>query len=581
MRECYMASKYPQSVLDSLKEYSEMYKLNTQEYKNLMSRIEKIPSSVMEKLEILNKGKTNLDKGSVVVVRLPTAKGKVTHAYIALTGTPRIQGDKGEIPILDLHALNVVEENPMDSIRKIPTSDKRSENETNTQGMFVISEEMLKPKKEEPEEIEILDTPKRVVKKKAPKKEEIVEKKPTAKKKETKKVKSEEIIEIPDPEEMKKSHQKILETAKKIKEDKEKEKEREEERKLEEAYNKMRFACVSKIHGMGYSKKEAESLCDDFDDILHEHASSAVIKKTPTAVEEYVRLLTDKVIPARVSKPKKTRPFEPIKHITPEETLPTVPYANPEGLLEMACLWLMGRYNQPMDRGYTLCEERRADIRRLARAMSEGKMSLITATRELENLIVEKSSLTTVISGYQEKREEDQIKLAEEKRRKVSAKTKEEAVLGAFSDKLFGKASTKAGYAARSELQKRASEKLERMIGTSTREISVQLKGKAAIILEFQCYKSTGLDKTECFREYISGMKDHYGFALTEIPNGWAAHFQANVLPGGDIVMIHNGKEYRNFLKMVDEIKDEYEKPQHVLVWVNSFVDKSEYSRIL
>lgn len=211
--------------------------------------------------------------------------------------------------------------------------------------------------------------------------------------------------------------------------------------------------------------------------------------------------------------------------------------------------------------------------------MGEGRMDLIKATKELENIIIEKSQLTTVMSGYEEERGEgakEQIKLSEEKRRKISSKSKEEAVINSFKE-----TTTKMGYSARSELQRRASEKLERMIGTSTREISVQLKGKAAIILEFQCYKAMGLDKTGCFREYINNIQNDYGFNLVEIPNGWAAHFQANALPGGDILMTHYGKEYRNFLGMVDKIKDEYEKPQHVLVWVNSFIDKSEYNRIL
>lgn len=576
-----MAS-YPKSVMDSLKEYSEKYSLNTQDYKDLMNRIEKIPVNSLEKLEIYNKGKTNVEKGSIIVVRVPTTKGTSTRAYVALSGMPTISGKDGKLPVLDLHSLNILEDPAIDSIQSIPTSDDKKTNETNTQGFYVLSNLgiriMEQKKKEEEAPLEIYDAPKKESKKKAVKKKETPEKE-KSKKQPQRKEKKEDVIEIPEQEQIKKSREKILETAKKIKEDKEKEKEREAERKLEDAYKKMRFACVTTIHNMGYTRKEAEGLCDDIEGILQEHAQSAVEKRTPTAVEEYIRLLTEKVIPTRISKPKKGKPFIPHREITPEEFAAGMVYANPEGLLEMACLWLMSRYNQPTDRSFNLCEERRGDIIRLARAMAEGRMDLIKATKELENIIIEKSQLTTVISGYKEQHGEDakqQIKLAEEKRRKISSKAKEEAVLNSFKE-----STTTVGYKARGELQRRASEKLEKMIGTSTREISVQLKGKAAIILEFQCYKATGLDKTGCFREYINKIQEEYGFNLVEIPNGWAAHFQANALPGGDIVMTHYGKEYTKFLEMIEKIKDEYEKPQHVLVWVNSFVDKSEYSRIL
>lgn len=580
-------AEYPKSVIDSLNEYSEKYRLNTQEYKDLMNRLEKIPISSLEKVNVYNKGKANIERGSIIVIRVPTTKGFSTRAYISLTGMPSIKGEGGEIPILDLHSLNILEDSAIDSIKKIPTSDNTKKNETNTEGMFIVNTVDLRAiehkEKEENAPIEIFDVPKKAKKKQTKKKE--TEKKEEIKKEATKKtvskkVKKEDIIDLPETSKREeKSREKILETAKKIKEDREKEKEREANRKLDDAYKKMRFACVTTIHNMGYTKREAESACDDIDIILQEHAQSAIDKRTPNAVEEYIRLLTEKVIPTRISKPKKGKPFIPHREITPEEFAAGMVYANPEGLLEMACLWLMSRYNQPTDRSFNLCEERRGDIIRLARAMAEGRMDLIKATKELENIIIEKSQLTTVISGYKEQHGEDakqQIKLAEEKRRKISSKAKEEAVLNSFKE-----STTTVGYKARGELQRRASEKLEKMIGTSTREISVQLKGKAAIILEFQCYKATGLDKTGCFREYINKIQEEYGFNLVEIPNGWAAHFQANVLPGGDIVMTHYGKEYTKFLEMIEKIKDEYEKPQHVLVWVNSFVDKSEYSRIL
>lgn len=578
MREFPMV-KYPKIIIDSLEEYSNKYKFNTQEYKKFINDIEKIPRTILNKLEILNKGKTNLEKGSVVIIKVPTTKGESARAYVALTGAPIMEGKVGKVPMLDLHSLNIVEETPLESIKNLPTSDNKRENDATTQGAFFISEDFLTRKKEEEsKEIEIYDIPKKETKKKpAPKKEE--KKEPIKKITKKKPKKDEEVIEIPGAEEIKKSRQKILETAKRIKKDKEEERKKEENRKFEDAYKKMRFACVTAIHGMGYSRKESEGICDGMEEILQDHAESAIAKKTPTAIEEYVRLLTDKVIPARVGKPKKGGPVISEREEIPKTPIGETRYGDPLGLLEMACMWLMSKYNQSVDKSFTLCAERRGDITRLARAMNEGKINLTKATEELENIIIEKSQLTTVISGYKEEKGEEakaQIKLAEEKRRKISAKAKEEAVSNAFME-----TTTKIGYAARSELQRRASEKLERMIGTSTREISVQLKGKAAIILEFQCYKSTGLDKTECFREYVSKIQDEYEFNLIEIPNGWAAHFQANVLPDGNIVMVHYGKEYRNFLGMVDKIKDEYEKPQHVLVWVNSFVDKSEYNRIL
>jgi hypothetical protein len=490
---------------------------------------------------------------------------------------PTISGKEGKIPVLDLHSLNILEETAIESIKPIPTSDNKKDNDTNTQGFYVLSNlgirVMEQKKREEEAPIQIYDVPKKETKNK------IVKKKETKKKPTTKKEKKEDIVDVPKPEQTKKPREAILETARKIKEDKEKEKEREENRKMEDAYTKMRFACITTVHNMGYTKKEAEVICNDLEDVIREHAHTAIEKKTPGAIEEYIRLLTGKVIPTRVGKPKREKTITPPRDLSTEQFASQIEYANPEGLLEMACLWLMSRYNQPTEKSFSLCEDRKGDIRRLARAMSEGRIDLIKATRELENIIIEKSQLTTVVSGYKEQHGEEakqQIKLAEEKRRKISSKAKEEAVLNSMKETL-----TSAGYKARTELQRRTSEKLERMIGTSTREISVQLKGKAAIILEFQCYKSTGLDKTGCFREYIKELEKEYEFNLVEIPNGWAAHFQANVTNDGKILMTHNGKEYKNFMEMVDKLKDEYERPQHVLVWVNSFVDKEEYSRIL
>ena len=168
-------ANYPKSIMDSLREYSEKYKLDSQGYKDLINRVEKIPLSSLEKLEIYNKGKTNLERGSLIVVKAPTTKGNIARVYVALTGMPIISGEGGKVPVLDLHSLNIFEDPPIDCIKPIPTSDNQKKNDTNTQGFYVLSNlgvrDMEQRKKEEEAPLEIYNTPKKESKKKNYKKE--------------------------------------------------------------------------------------------------------------------------------------------------------------------------------------------------------------------------------------------------------------------------------------------------------------------------------------------------------------------------------------------------------------------------
>ncbi len=432
IRECVMAS-YPKSVMDSLKEYSEKYRLNAQEYKDLINRIEKIPLSSLEKLEIYNKGKTNLERGSLVIVQAPTTKGKSTRVYVALTGMPTISGKGGNLPVLDLHSLNILEDPAVDSIQSIPTSDDKKINETNTQGFYVLSNlgirSMEQKKKEEEAPLEIYDAPKKETKKKA------VKKKPTT----TKKEKKEDAIEIPEPSQKREKREKILKTVKevieeekrddiilldpeaaprrmreaaqKLEEDKKREREEEEILKLEEAYKKMRFACVTTIHNMGYTKKEAEGICNDLDGVIEEHVRSAIEKRTPNAVEEYVRLLTDKVIPSKVKKPQKlSKTKKEEKFPVKTKWQPLIEKVNVDGFnlemlkttLYLSCLSNVVAYGMSIKDATKECESIRGDINEIAEKIHNKSQSAEMGIDSLNDIVHKKIEISKVAKKAQQ-----------------------------------------------------------------------------------------------------------------------------------------------------------------------------------
>lgn len=370
--------KYPQQVLDSLQEYSERYKLDSKEYKNFIDSISKLPNQVLNKAIIYNKGKTNLEKGSIVIMKVPTTRGITTRAYVVLSGVPILIDKKNKIPILDLHSMIIQRENPIDSIKEITTSDNKTENDTITQNLFFITEDFLTRRKEAVEKVETIEEPKKLPRKRTT----------TPKKAKEKTPKESDILEIPSPkEEEKAKKEKILETAKRIKKDKEKEKEEEEIKRLEDAYTKIKFSCLNAVHNMGYTKKESEEICDGFEDLIQEHAHSAVEKKTPSAIEEYAKLFADKIVPARVKKPS-NRPKEK------KETTKKVDRSqiDLESLLMAACFWLSSHYSESTEESYTLCEERKEYISEITSEMMANKIDLIQAMRQLEMTFVEGES---------------------------------------------------------------------------------------------------------------------------------------------------------------------------------------------
>lgn len=354
-------------------------------------------------------------------------------------------------------------------------------------------------------------------------------------------------------------------------------------KEIAETSEKLRDIAAREIHDMGYSVAESMEKVGILQQDIDRLATN-VYNKTMN-LNSALKILTLEIIKRKITKPVKKE--EPKKSAKVKE-LPFGQYADPKQLLEMACLWIMGRYNQSTTRSYKLCEERMGDIDRLSKKMKDGKITLMGAVRELEVSILENTQLTTIVTEYKEPTGEEvknTILFAEEKRRKVAGKVKEGAVIDSLMGAPLSKdIETTLGYSAKREIQDRASERVKQMLKTSTKEVYVHLKGQSAIILEFQCYQSTGMgpkgDTKACYQNYISRIVDEYGITVVNAPNGWHSHFSARTLPDGSIQMSQCEKDFDGFFAMVDDIKKKYDEPGYVLVYVNSFIDKSEYKRI-
>lgn len=354
-------------------------------------------------------------------------------------------------------------------------------------------------------------------------------------------------------------------------------------KEIAEISEKLRDISAREIHDMGYtvaeSMEKVKILQQDIDRL-----ATNVHNKTMN-LNAALKVLTLEIIKRKIQKPVKK---EETKKQTKSKEMPFGQYSDPKHLLEMACLWIMGRYNQSTTRSYKLCEERMGDINRLSKKMRDGKMTLMEAVKELESSILENAQLTTIVTEYKEPTGEEvkeKILFAEEKRRKMAGKVKESAVIDSLMGAPLSKdIETTLGYSAKREIQDRASERVKQMLKTSTKEIYVHLKGQSAIILEFQCYQATGMgpkgDTKACYQNYISKIISDYGITVVNAPNGWHAHFSARTLPDGNIQMSQGEKDFDNFFGMVDDMKKNYDEPGYVLIYVNSFIDKSEYGRI-
>jgi len=387
-------------------------------------------------------------------------------------------------------------------------------------------------------------------------------------------------------EEISKEKEAVEKAAKEIKSELRKERENRIKEEIDKIMGDLKDIAAREIHKMGYSTVQSVNIVSSLEPEIEKLALNVANKIMN--LNAAVRILTENIIKNRVPKPSPIDIGEG-RGITKKET---PRYFNPQHLLEMACLWVMSSYGQDTERAYALCKERKGDIERLSKKMLSGDMSLIDAVKELENLIVKSGKLTRVIEAYKEptgEEAQEAILFSDAKRMKLASKAKERLVAGALVESgsagknILHKASLDVKEALRKSVEERieADQKLKGALQTSTSEVYVHLKRESAMILEFQCYKATGLSREECFKQLVGKIASEYGLTLVNAPNGWHAHFGARTREDGKIEMIHGGRVIHNFWGMIEEMKEKYEKPRLVLVYVDSYIDKREYDRII
>lgn len=356
-----------------------------------------------------------------------------------------------------------------------------------------------------------------------------------------------------------------------------------EERSIREVAkisNTLRDIAVNEINKMGYSFSESGKLADSLQ--IHIDDLAISIHNKRMNLNAATKILTSELIKNKIKAP----PKEVEKKKSKEGVIPKYNYADPTQLLEMACLWIMSSYGQNTTRSYELCKDRRGDIKRIADKMRSGRTTLMEAVKELEMSILENSPLTTIITEYKEPVGEEKystIALSESKRKKISAAAKKSAFVETLRHTPMSKEiNTMLGLDVRREIQGRATDRVKQIMKTSSAEVSVHLRKQSAIIVEFQCYrdKTKGLGRSECYERYVSKILDEYGITAVNAPNGWHAHFSARTLPDGSIKMSQGDKDFDNFFDMINEIKKKYDEPKEVLVYLDSYIDKSEYYRV-
>lgn len=482
------------------------------------------------------------------------------RVYVALANIPVEHDGVLQFPLLDLYALNALKWSPEDSIKWYPASDA---------DIMPDIYEMVSEKEWEDSFREYVkkitepvdpDQPKRG----RPPKKKVAPVPAKKKPKPTPKPKPKPKEDISEEEYLETQKQTVEELGKLMEEEKLKE----SARKREDTIASMRESLIfSLTHEKGYSEEEASEYFDtELADMIGNAADRIVTKKESLEssikkIARYIEKNVKKRPPRDITKPK---PKPAKKDIGIEKQAQPTVYTSMKqaiDILTMGCFWIMGRYNQSTERAYRNCQKVSGTIGRLAEEMYAGEKTLIDATAELENAIIETVDLT-VSDVYKSAdkplpRDEMLSTVQASKRQKIRARQDVAVAAQVRKFKQFGK------FDPRGELR--------HLPGTDALSLRVQ---EAPLKLIFQgAVMPRGLSheekeqlRTEFDETYLQILRDEFGIRIVRSPDGFVAFFDLKYLADGSIVAEQDGNEFSPFNKLVENLQTRFSEEECIVV---------------